>query len=915
VSSGDGLHVALDRAADEGLAPNVVRQHRFLDPRQGEECLELQALGVGAEDGRGGRVLYAHARDADETVALLQQADESAVLSQGDYAMLNPLPIAVAHRDPDRAPGNWHLAERGKSTTDADVPAYVTALIDVDAVRPTGTSSTDEELRAAEEVTAAIYADLTVTLGRHDFLAVGRSGNGCSILLALARLPATPETQRLLGEVFRAVKALYDTDRVKIDAHLTDPKRLGPAFGTVKRKGPPGDPLRPHRRTAVLTPREVRRLTADDLRRLRGALVARLPAPVPPPVPSPPPVPEDDFAPPPEDSLDLADLRKRIVLHRRKKRESSDPRDAELYRIYGAILDGTPLAEPGGRAKAVNAAASGLAFVLPAGAPWEVAVELLRPAVTAMDCEPEGVGYWLGPQQAQGSYDRALARRAEVEEQRRVREEAQAATRRTLLGLGRAQAPAPATPSVRPPTLSEAAALAVGAPLSAVVAAGDDQEGDGDWEVQLIRNADDKPQSCPFNVYATLTNAPAFRGTLRWNEVSKDIEVRGGPFAGVHSSVLATAAANWLHKVCKLKVEERIVERQILLVARENAYDPIAEYLDGLVWDGVERLPGYFLGQGYVTACRRSELGRDLTAHLTRLAVMFFVSAVARALRPGCQVDTMLVLEGLEGILKTSMLRALFSPWYMCTQIDLDAKDALLIPSGNWGVEVGELSSVRRSEDAVLLNFLTKVEDKFRVPYGRRLEAFPRRSVLIGTTNKFQWLTPGKGKRRYLPVRVEVIDLAAVERDRDQLWAEAVARFRGYVDGDGIEHPPARWHLVDDEVLDAYGEAEARVEDDLVHDKLHEWFYGRAPTRRPREVTLSDAVAALELSLDRAGRFTNDIAGALVKLGFQRERAGNRRVWRASDEMLAAPVAGAATGAAPSGLAAVAAAKATRGGG
>ena len=287
----------------------------------------------------------------------------------------------------------------------------------------------------------------------------------------------------------------------------------------------------------------------------------------------------------------------------------------------------------------------------------------------------------------------------------------------------------------------------------------------------------------------------------------------------------------------------------------------------------------------YARARVKSDGGQDLTEHLRRIGAKFLVSAVARALRPGCQLDTMVVLEGPEGAGKTSLLRILFGQWYVCTKLNLDDKDTLAVGASNWGVELGELGAIGRAEDLALLAYTTKLTDKFRPPYARRAEDFPRRSVMVATTNVEKWLTPGKGLRRWWPVWIEAIDLAATAADRDQLWAEAVVRFRGYVDALGIQHPPERWHLVEEEWKEANVEANVRIEDTYVQQKIESWYYRQEPNRRPEHLTLIEIVEkCLELATNRVGAKQAEIGHAMTRLGFMKGRAPDgRRCWVASE--------------------------------
>jgi predicted P-loop ATPase len=1019
------LSAPLSRAADEGLEANARRWFAFADRRPGE-LVELQALKVPFPDGTK-RSLYAHASSAASLVCLLAELDAHVPHAEAIYVIANPVPASVPDRDPSQPPGAWYLAERGNSTTDEDVVYRAALFVDVDADRKSGSSATEAELTLAREVAARMYVHLTTTIARcmassgttppsgYDAVAVGHSGNGCSVFVALDHLQETPEVRSLVDGVLRVLKVLFESPGVKVDAHLTDPKRLVPAFGTLKCKGPPDNAERPHRRTAVLVPANVRRLTLDELRRLREAYQAEVPVAAPhsiPPAytPTTPAYQDDgDLTDPPDDSLDLGDLRKRLSGLRRRKAASVDPAEKERFDILTRILAGAPLAQRGERASTMNRAMWILARALPLGTPWEIAAELVRPAVAAMDLTDEdasksgNVDYWLGPDQGQGSYERAMAHAFAEDNARRLREER---TRSAMLASAPqtaqsqypsfapwAPAASAAAPALGPVPQAVSQALVVGSfspsPVSApmvsampgaasgavaasgmpgvpaMLAAGAvavagavlngsapayangvngaaapspyaaqgvpqqqqapqyaPQNGasayapapayapahgahgahgaaafgsgmpgsppaplpaDDGWTGLFLPTADGRIVQCGANVYIALKFAPELRGMVRFNLVTKDIEVRGGPFANIATSTLSTAIMNWLHFSKRMtQVTKGWVEDQLLLVARENDYDPIQEYLNSLVWDGVPRIDDFLLK--YARSRTTSEDGRDITPHLRRIGAKFLIGAAARALRPGEKLDTILVLEGPEGKGKTSLLEIMFGKWYLVTKLDVGNKDTQAIGAENWGIELGELQ-IGRSEDNALKSFTTTRKDKFRPPYARRSEEFPRRSVLIGTTNEPRWLTVGKGLRRWWVAWVESVDLAAALRDRDQLWAEAVARYRGYVDELGAVHAAERWHLVDEEWAEADREAAARVEESHVQQRVAKWFYDKEPNHRPHHVTIADVAELLQIQTPQVRGMTAEIRHALGRLGFQKGRLGDVECWVTTEAM------------------------------
>jgi predicted P-loop ATPase len=152
----------------------------------------------------------------------------------------------------------------------------------------------------------------------------------------------------------------------------------------------------------------------------------------------------------------------------------------------------------------------------------------------------------------------------------------------------------------------------------------------------------------------------------------------------------------------------------------------------------------------------------------------WLISCVKRAFEPGCQADYTLVLEGTQGKLKSSALRALSgSEWFTDDISDMGSKDAAIQLQGKWIVELSELDAFRKAEMTTIKAWLVRRTDHYRPPYGRRAEDFPRQNVFAATTNKDDWGMDETGLRRFWPVKVGDIDIEAIIRDRDQIWAEA----------------------------------------------------------------------------------------------------------------------------------------------
>jgi predicted P-loop ATPase len=133
----------------------------------------------------------------------------------------------------------------------------------------------------------------------------------------------------------------------------------------------------------------------------------------------------------------------------------------------------------------------------------------------------------------------------------------------------------------------------------------------------------------------------------------------------------------------------------------------------------------------------------------------------------------MLVLEGPQGIGKSTALRALAGEFFSDVPLDASSKDTLLYIHGPWIVEWSELAGLGKREAEAVKSFLSRRIDRYRPPYGKAAIEIPRRCVFVGSTNEYQYLNDASGNRRFWPIRVGELDIGAIERDRAPIWAEA----------------------------------------------------------------------------------------------------------------------------------------------
>lgn len=396
---------------------------------------------------------------------------------------------------------------------------------------------------------------------------------------------------------------------------------------------------------------------------------------------------------------------------------------------------------------------------------------------------------------------------------------------------------------------------------------GDDGR-DERWRDRLKTNKDGEPTGCLANVFDVMTHRPEWQGVLAYDQFAyRTVLLRPPPF-----SVLGTQADEWqdVHDTMTavwMTHEEGIAPNSTTVmevaevIARQNPVHPVRDWLESLPpWDGTERLD--FWLEDYLSV--------NSTQYVRKVARLFLLSMIYRVMQPGCKCDYCLVLEGDQGLRKSSALRVLAGQWFSDTDLDLRDKDAMSALQGVWLHEFAELGSLVRSEATRQNSFLTRNEDKYRPPYGKRDIRAPRQVVFAGTTNEWMWNKDPTGGRRFWPVLCDgPLNLEGLAAARDQLFAEALVAYR-----EGEQYWPTREEqktLFDPEQL------AREAPDDLV-DALHDWVYGQVRNFSAAEAMMDG------LKLD-ASKMTRDmqtrVGIALRKLGCTRveKRSGMVRYW------------------------------------
>jgi len=390
------------------------------------------------------------------------------------------------------------------------------------------------------------------------------------------------------------------------------------------------------------------------------------------------------------------------------------------------------------------------------------------------------------------------------------------------------------------------------------------------WARELKVDRQGSPKKVPGNAVLYLSKHPDWEGALGFNEMRQRVvwlKIPPGeygiakPSIGDQLSDWHTAhTQHWLDKNFGLSYSHEVLLRCIVSAAQVNPFHPVREYLASLEWDGTCRVETWL----------SSYMGADDTPYNSLIGRCWLISAVARVMQPGCQADHVLVLESPQGRGKSTGMAALFGHgegWYMESLPDLTAtgsKDAMAALAGPWCLEIAELDAIRGKASTKTKDFLSRRVDEYRPSYGRCYVRYPRQCVFVGTTNQKAWLTDPTGGRRFWPCKVRDIDRISIEKDRDQLWAEA---YRYYSEG-------AQWWPPEEFTKELQKEQESRFDVDAWEDMILRFAGSRS------EIDVEDLYTVC-LCIDKGRLSRSDqtrVGNIMGRLGFKKSRPYDKGV-------------------------------------
>lgn len=355
------------------------------------------------------------------------------------------------------------------------------------------------------------------------------------------------------------------------------------------------------------------------------------------------------------------------------------------------------------------------------------------------------------------------------------------------------------------------------------------------------------------------------RGQLSWCEMTWRVRLGAKELSEVDLSTIRLGIEGQGRSTDNkpLKFAEEEVARGLAVIARKRTVHPVRDWLSALKWDGKPRLGDELAGA----------LGHGEGSFAGTLLSRWLVSAVARAMEPGCKVDTVLVLVGAQGVGKSTFFSVLGGSWFTDSPVNVEDNNAKLIMRRAWIVEWAELEAMRRARaQEALKAFLSARIDIFRKPYGRDVVEAPRHCVIVGTTNNREFLHDPTGSRRFWPVEVTKLELSWVKENREQLFAEAVARYR----------TGEQWWLTTEEDAELARVNREHEAQDVWADPVADWL-----SERPFLTEVTSAQLLHEALGKEMDSWTTEDArrvGAVVRgLGWEpavkRFEGGRRRFW------------------------------------
>jgi predicted P-loop ATPase len=390
-------------------------------------------------------------------------------------------------------------------------------------------------------------------------------------------------------------------------------------------------------------------------------------------------------------------------------------------------------------------------------------------------------------------------------------------------------------------------------------AAGGKRSSPHSWTSDLKLDAKGGIRPILANLILFLREHPTWKGLLAFDKFNARVAIRRRPYWGDelpdapwtdhHESLVRV----WFQTE-DISASQGDIGRAVQAAARGHCFHPVLEYFEALTWDGAPRIDNWL----------STYLHADDTPYTRAVGPRFLISGTARIYEPGCKVDHVLVLEGPQGKSKSEALRTLAvrDAWFTDRISRIASKDAAQEMAGAFIIEISEMDALIKASSSSMKAFITRRSDRYRPPYGKHLINQPRQCIFAGTINPEVggYLKDSTGSRRIWPVACHgTIDLQALACDRDQLWAEALVRFKA----------GEKWWLETPE-LEALATAEqaARYKTDVWKEPIEKWLGMRRDTSVAE--VLQRALGFTPREQNRSAQMR--VATILTDLGFSKHR-------------------------------------------
>lgn len=363
------------------------------------------------------------------------------------------------------------------------------------------------------------------------------------------------------------------------------------------------------------------------------------------------------------------------------------------------------------------------------------------------------------------------------------------------------------------------------------------------------------------NLSLILREDPAWRGVLALNTLSNRIVTRTAPpferdIAKPWSDTDSLATRAWIEVNYCAGIKTNDVHEAVILAASMQKFNPLVDYVNGLESpDGESSLDTWLV----------DIFGVENTEYTRAVGRRWMISAIARALHPGVKADCVLILEGDQGMKKSSVLAQLCpnESWFIDGLSDFGSKDQKEEIEGKWIVELGELKGFGKELEQIKA-FTSRTTEKYRPSYGRFTVETPRTCIFAGTVNpdNVGYLRDVTGNRRFWPVRCRKAAPTITPAMRDKLWAEARDAYLAGL-GQAERDERTKWWIDPHERelhAAAIEQQEARVEVDVWHDAVAEYITGKD------DVSINEILKHIGVKLEQAKASEGQRVGRILKM-------------------------------------------------